>query len=264
MQSRHIAVCGLLLGASLALAAPIKLEVLKVGSKTYSNITVVGANATDLYFTYAQGITSVRLKYLDPQTQRAYGYEPKLAAAAEKQQLEDDARYQESLRSNIIAQAEEKIHESQRAALTSENSLADPTSEKSWLGKSPPPLLVEKWMGETPVLTNKPVLIVFWEPWSIPCRKWLPTGSALRKKWGGRLTIVGICSEPEAAIAKLAEGKPDFPCGVDATGGLSAALGVTSVPCVLLMDEKHVVRYLGHPAALDDRKIEEFLPSPPQ
>ena len=42
-------------------AAPVKLDSLTVGSETYSNVTFLGANATDVYFTHSLGIANVNL-----------------------------------------------------------------------------------------------------------------------------------------------------------------------------------------------------------
>src|SRR5207249_1745256 len=74
-------------------AGPLKLDLLRVGSKTYSNVTVVGANATDLYFTHDRGIANVKLKYVDAKIQKKFNYDPKAAEEAERQQSEDDAQY---------------------------------------------------------------------------------------------------------------------------------------------------------------------------
>src|SRR5437667_7424813 len=65
-------------------AAPLKLASLKAGSKTYNNVTVLGANVTDLYFMHDHGITNIKLKSLDPKLQRKFNYDPVAAAEAER------------------------------------------------------------------------------------------------------------------------------------------------------------------------------------
>src|SRR5438445_7872397 len=77
----------LLFGCSLP-AAPLKLDFLKVGSKEYSNVTIVGANETDLYFTHSQGIANVKLKFVNESLRNRFHYDPKAAAEAERQQAE--------------------------------------------------------------------------------------------------------------------------------------------------------------------------------
>jgi hypothetical protein len=52
--------------------------------------------------------------------------------------------------------------------------------------------------------------------------------------------------------------------GLDSKGKLSTAAGATSVPFVLFLDHKGIVRYQGHPSAADPKNLENFLPKPPQ
>src|SRR2546422_9097028 len=95
----------LALAASLP-AAPLRLDFLKVGSKVYSNVTVVGANTTDLYFTHNEGITNVKLKYVEESLRERFHYDPKAAADAERQQVEDDSAYVAGLAAKLVAQAQ--------------------------------------------------------------------------------------------------------------------------------------------------------------
>jgi len=44
-------------------ASSSKFEFIVVGGVNYSNVTVFGANATDLFFTSDSGIRNVKLKY---------------------------------------------------------------------------------------------------------------------------------------------------------------------------------------------------------
>src|SRR5437588_13065023 len=67
----------------------IKLDTLKVGTTTYSNVTVLGANSTDLYFKHSHGFANVKLKYVAPDLQKRFGYDPKTAADAERRQTEE-------------------------------------------------------------------------------------------------------------------------------------------------------------------------------
>src|SRR6266478_3117815 len=109
----------LLFGCSLP-AAPLKLDFLKVGSKVYSNVTIVGANKTDLYFTHNQGIINVKPKYVDESLKQRFHYDPKAASEAERQQALDDSLYVSALASNVVAQAQKVALAKQKAARTSE------------------------------------------------------------------------------------------------------------------------------------------------
>jgi len=245
-------------GAWLALsssAATISLEFLKVGMVTYTNVAVLGANSTDLYFTHAQGIANVKLKYLSPELQKRFNFDPKAAAEAEKKQSEADLLYQTTEvksfydRSRAAAEAAEKV------PVTSEDSLADPIANNSLLGKTAPALELDKWTPDKPSLEGKFTLVFFWAPWSIPCKKSLPDLNTLQKKFPSKLVVVGVTSETDIP----ADLKIEFVSGVDTKSKLSSALGITSIPNVLLLDTKGVIRYLGHPGAVTEKKLEALL-----
>jgi thiol-disulfide isomerase/thioredoxin len=256
---RFFAVCALLLAGLAVMAEPIKLESLEVGSKVYRNVTVLGANATDLYFTHAEGIANVKLKYLSPDLQKRFHYDSTAAADAEQQQTKGDSLYYDSVAAKLAAQSHQAAVTPGKTFSTSVESLSDPLSEKSLLGKTGPALDSAQWQGEKPVLTNRFVLIYFWAPWSIPCRKYIPEFNALQKKLADRLSIVALATEA-AADQEPAEGPAiEFASGVDTGSKISAAAGVTSVPCVLLEDQKGTVRYLGHPSAINEKTLQPIL-----
>src|SRR5947207_12038450 len=118
-----------LLGVSLQAAQPIKFDYLKVGSQTFSNVTVVGRNETDVYFTHDKGMSNVKLKYLEPEAQKKLEFDPKAAAAAEKEHLQEDAKFKNALGTQI-AGTSKKTAAPQRP-VSSEDNLADPVSETS-------------------------------------------------------------------------------------------------------------------------------------
>jgi cytochrome c biogenesis protein CcmG/thiol:disulfide interchange protein DsbE len=258
--SRLAILWGLLLCADTVTASPLKYDWLKVGSKVYSNVTVVGANTTDLYFTHNQGIANVKLKYVDETLRAYFNYDPKLAEAAEREQTELDHAYQGTLVARITAQAQKAALAAKKATNTFENSLADPVSDLSLLGKAAPPLDAEKWLGEKPVLKGKFVLVIFWAPWSIPCRKLIPQMNSLQKKFADRLVVVGITSDTKDEVDQMTEPVVEFASGIDTKAKMSIASGATSIPYALLLDAKGIVRYQGHPGALDEKKVETLLP----
>jgi thiol-disulfide isomerase/thioredoxin len=260
--SRFVIYNSLLLFTLSLYSAPLKFDWLKVGSKFYTNVTIVGANTTDLYFTHSKGIANVKLKYVDETLRNRFNYDPNVAAVAEKEQTEDDLAYQGTLVAKISEKVQKAALLAKKAATTSENSLADPISESSLLGKPAPPLEVEKWLGEKPALKGKFALIVFWGPWSIPCRKWIPQFNALQKKFADRLVIIGVTSDSKEEIEQMPEPMPEFACALDSKARMSIASGVTSIPQILFLDPKGVVRYQGHPSALDEKKLESLMPKP--
>jgi cytochrome c biogenesis protein CcmG, thiol:disulfide interchange protein DsbE len=249
---------GLLL-ACTAVAAEVKLNSLVAGARIYTNVTVLGFNTTDIYFTYEGGMANVKLKYLDATFQKRFHYDPEAAAEAEKQQTVDDARYSEFVNSNMVAQAQQAALDARRAAATSEDNLADPVSNKSLIGKPAPVIKGEKWVGEKPALEGKLVLVMFWAPWSIPCRKYIPELARLQQKFADKLAVVGVTSENEANIADMAEPKIEFASVLDPKAEFATTVGVTSIPFVMLVDLKGIVRYQGHPGAITDKQVERLL-----
>jgi thiol-disulfide isomerase/thioredoxin len=261
MRVCSFAVAGLLLFAACLRGDTFKLDFLKIGSVTYSNVTVLGANATDIYFTHDKGMSNVKLKYLGSDLQKRFNYDPKTAADAEKKQADLDAQYQEGLASKLQAavQAEQAARTAREAQHTYEESLADSISDESFLGKPGPAFSVEKWIGDEPVLEGKFVLLVFWAPWSIPCRKAIPELNALQKKFADNLVVVGVSSVSQAETSNMTDPRIDFASAVDTKRKMSESAGVTSIPAVLLLDPKRRVLYEGHPGAVTEKKLQALL-----
>ena len=73
--------------------------------------------------------------------------------------------------------------------------------------------------------------------------------------------VVGLSAESFAEVAAFSEVKIEFPLATDTKRTLASLANVTSVPQVLLVDAKGVVRYQGHPAALGTEKLRKLLAS---
>jgi len=82
-----------LIAAVWAARADEKLPVLMAGSEVYSNVTVTTVTATDIYFTYSDGMANVKLSKLDPALQEHFHYNPVKAGEAEQKQAEANAQY---------------------------------------------------------------------------------------------------------------------------------------------------------------------------
>jgi cytochrome c biogenesis protein CcmG, thiol:disulfide interchange protein DsbE len=246
---------------SAAAAEQLKLDTLKAGATVYKDVTVLGANTTDLYFRHANGFANVKLKYLSPALQKRFDYNPKAAEEAEKRQNEAEILYQTSLRASAVPAAKSAVAKA-TGWLGTETGLSDPISDKSPLGKTAPELSVEKWLGDKPDLEGKFVLISFWASWSAPCRQYIPELNALQKKYGEKLVIVGVTAEPEKDLSDFAGPRLEYASAIDTKAKLTAAAGVTSIPCVLLADPKGVILYQGHPAALTEKRLQTVLSRP--
>ena len=252
--------CALLLVFSAA-GEQLKLRTLKAGSMTYSNVTIIGANVTDLYFSHSMGFANIKLKYAPPDLQKRFGYDAKTAAEAERKQNEEDLLYESNLARKAAAQQDQAAAGPSKSGLGAQTGLADPISSRSLLGKPGPKLEVDQWLGDKPTLDGKFLLLNFWEPWSVPCRQWITQFNAIQKKYAEKLTVVGVTAEQPSAAAELPN-PIEYASAIDAKAKLSAAAGVTSIPSVLLCDPKGIVLYQGHPGALSDKKLEAILARP--
>jgi cytochrome c biogenesis protein CcmG/thiol:disulfide interchange protein DsbE len=256
-MSRWLALIYLCLFAtSLQAAQSIKFDHLQVGSQVFSNVTIVSMNATDVYFTHDKGMSNAKLKYLDPDVQKKLHYDPKAASDAEKEHMQEDAKFQ----SNVAAKVGTATQKAGAAntPVSSEDNFADPVSAVSLIGKPAPKIDIENWVGDKPELKGKFILLSFWTTWSFPARKFIPQLSALHKKFSSKLAVIAVTSESRDTIESMTDPKIDFPSAID-KGKLRSAFLVTTVPTVVLIDPKGVVLYQGHPAALTEKQLESVL-----
>lgn len=246
--------------AMWARAGTVKLNSLTVGSTTYSNVTVFGANSTDLFFSSDSGVSNVKLKYLSPELQKEFHYDPKAGEKAEAKQIQDDKTYQANLAAALAAKvkaAQQQREERVRAAY-SQAGFGDAVSEDSELGQKAPPLSFTNWVGDKPSLKGKLTLISIWSPNSASCKKWVGPLNELHRVLAGKLEMVGVTTATKDDVMN-ADPKIDFPCAVDPSGDFLTEAGVTTLPCVLLVDTNNVVRYMGHPAAITTNSLQEFI-----
>ena len=253
-------ICVAWLGAVFSVhAGSLTLESLTVGSTTYSNVTIFGANSTDLFFSSDQGVSNVKIKFLSPELQKKFNYNSNAAEKVEQQQIENEKIYQENLAASITASARvtREEREAQIQTTYSQAGLGDPVSDESPIGRTAPSLNFANWVGTAPVLTGKFTLISVWSPKSPSCRKWIPTLNELHKALAGKVEVVGVTTATAEEISQ-AEPKIDFPCAIDPDGKFLTEAGVTMLPCVLLVDTNNMVRYLGHPAAVTTNTLQGF------
>jgi cytochrome c biogenesis protein CcmG, thiol:disulfide interchange protein DsbE len=240
-------------------AGPVRLDSLKVGTKTYKSVTVIGANSTDLYFSHSTGIGNVKLRLLSPELQQRFGYDPQEAIETERAQAREDQAYYDLLQNELTTAAQRRIKEAKEAAMSHEHSLADPISERSLISRSAPKLEVDKWNGEKPFTAGKNILVFCWTTWSQPCQKIVPDLNALQKKLTESLVVVGVCAQPESDLARYTGPAMEFPTALDPNAKITAAIGAASVPYALLVNQKGIVLYQGHPGVLTTEKVEKLL-----
>jgi thiol-disulfide isomerase/thioredoxin len=251
-----IAICVCLLAISLQAAEPIKFDHLKVGSQVYSNVTVTGMNASELFFTHDKGIANVKMKYLESDVQKRLNFDPKAAEAAEREHMQEDASFKNSLATRTTTK---KPDTAPPTPVSSEDNFADPVSATSLLGKAAPNFQIDKWLGEKPDLKDKFVLLDFWAPWSFPSKKAISQLSGLQKKFSKNLVVIALTSDSQDDVEAMTDPKIDFASTIDEKGKLRTAFHVTTVPTVVLIDPKGVVLYEGHPAALNEKQLQNIL-----
>ena len=262
MSCRTILVAGLAL-VSGVVCGDEKLQMLRVGTETYTNVTVTSVTATDIYFSHSRGLGNAKLKNLDAQLQKHFRFDPAKAAAKEQEQLESHALYNKAVReakppepasppTEIEAPPEEK-------PIPAGEAPSHPLHAKSFLNQPAPTIIVQKWLTEEPDLNAKFVIVDFWATWCGPCRRSIPALNRLAEKFKERLVVIGLSDEPEATVRRMTDPKIEYFVGIDPERRSFASLAISGIPHALLIDPKGIVRFEGHPNYLNDAELEKLL-----
>jgi peroxiredoxin len=93
-------------------------------------------------------------------------------------------------------------------------------------------------------LHGKVVLIDFWATWCAPCRVSIPKLGALQARYGAQgLNVIGISTEDLQDVASFAQRMGmHYPVAVDPRGGTTRAYGIISMPTMVVVDKRGVVR----------------------
>jgi cytochrome c biogenesis protein CcmG, thiol:disulfide interchange protein DsbE len=249
-----LALCLLAVGP---LRADEFLPMLKANGNVYSNITVTTVTATDVFFTYSNGMGNAKLKNLTPELQKHFNYDAAKGAQAEKQQVENKALYHQYV---LKAKPPASVQEEPAAAASSNDDFVAPKLyARSVRGLGPPPFVVEEWVTPQPDAADKFILIDFWATWCGPCHRSIPELNAFSKQYSNRLVVVGISDESAAAVRKMTEPHIEYAVAVDTQARMLKALAVTGIPHCILIDPHGIVRYEGMPGYLENAKLEHFL-----
>lgn len=254
-MTRFLTVCVWAVCAVTLSAGPIKLETMRVGTRTYTNVTITSFSTSDVYFSHSQGVANAKIRNVEPAVQKLLDYNPDRAQVAEQAQEQADKRYEGALAYTIAARPK-------NVQPAEPESFADPLSDRSLLGKQSPALDFEKWLTDKPELDGKFVLVSFWSTKSAAARKWIPVLNGWQKKFKAKLQVVAVSPESEADLQAFTSPKIDFASALDSKNKLATLFGVTTVPSVLLTDPKGVVLYYGHPAALAEAQLQAALARP--
>jgi thiol-disulfide isomerase/thioredoxin len=118
-------------------------------------------------------------------------------------------------------------------------------------------------------MRGRVVLLDFWATWCGPCRLVAPKLSALQSRYGAQgLSVIGVAADDEQDIAAFAtQTAVSYPLAADKNGETSSAYGVSSLPTLLIIDKRGVVREVavGYDPSEDawlDRTVRGLLAEP--
>jgi thiol-disulfide isomerase/thioredoxin len=109
----------ILTGISFAARADETLAVLKIGSETYSNVTITSVSTTDVYFIYTGGMANVKIKNLSPDLQKHFNFNPQKAKETELKQAENQASYHDQIMREPVVHPPDMTREQPIAAVNS-------------------------------------------------------------------------------------------------------------------------------------------------
>ena len=239
-------------------AADEQFTTLKVGSETYTQVTITTVTKTAIYFTHSRGIGTAKLKDLDPTLQAHFHFDPAEAAAKQAEQSQGNALYAKALR-------EAPAIKRAVTAPPTETSVGDdiiPAHEihaKSFLNRPAPNISIEKWLTGMPDMQGKFVLIDFWATWCGPCRRSIPHLNELHGKFKDKLVVIGISDEPEQAIRAMTEPKIEYTVVSDSQGRTAKEVEVRGIPHTMLIDPHGIVRFEGMPHYLQEKSLAQLL-----
>lgn len=147
-------------------------------------------------------------------------------------------------------------------------------ARRRWVGQTLPETFsfADARTGETlrlKDLAGKPILLEYWATWCGPCKWLLPSLRVLRSRYGkDGLALVRVSSEDAATVRGYlaAERVPKTETVVlDADGEIQMELLIQSVPTMILIDERSVVRDMifgAMPLSMLDKRVRRLLRRP--
>jgi thiol-disulfide isomerase/thioredoxin len=93
-------------------------------------------------------------------------------------------------------------------------------------------------------LRGRVVLLDFWATWCAPCRVVIPKLDALESRYGAQgLSVLGVSTEGSQEVASFAQNMAiRYAMGVDTHAQTTRSYGVVSLPTLVVIDKRGVVR----------------------
>lgn len=133
-------------------------------------------------------------------------------------------------------------------------------AENDFRGKMAPPLNVQKWMNKAPDYGDKVVMVDFWATWCGPCCGLIPELNEFQKKFGNDLIIIGLTNEEPSVVAKFMQQQGfSYSVGIDRKARAESALGVQSIPHVMIYTPDGRVRWQGFPGERKEPLNEQVI-----
>jgi thiol-disulfide isomerase/thioredoxin len=231
------------------------LPILKVGSETYSNVTVTTVSTTDIYFSFRGGMGNAKLKNLSPELQKHFGFNATNAARIETRQRQADALFRSELATRKPAQTPKPT---ESIASDEEDLVVKQINARSVRGQRPPEIIVDQWLTPAPDMNGKFVLVDFWATWCGPCRASIPHLNSLQAKFSRQLVVIGLTDEAPEKMGPV--GTPfQYPVGTDTRARTKSALEVSGIPHAILVDPSGIVRFEGHPGYLNESALARLI-----
>jgi thiol-disulfide isomerase/thioredoxin len=124
-------------------------------------------------------------------------------------------------------------------------------------GKQAPEMYVSEWLNGRPDAGGKVVVIDFWATWCPPCRASIPHLNQLADQFREDVVCVGLSDETRDRFAKglnryrLTMDNFRYYVALDPSGRMERAVKVRGIPHAIVMSSDWIVRWQGHPAALN-------------
>lgn len=113
------------------------------------------------------------------------------------------------------------------------------------------------------------VLLDFWATWCVPCRVSIPKLDALQARYGAQgLSVLGLTADDASDVALFAHRMGlRYGVAVDTRGRTSRTYGVVSLPTLVVIDKRGVVRdvAVGYDSGTDarlDAEVQALLAEP--
>jgi thiol-disulfide isomerase/thioredoxin len=107
-------------------------------------------------------------------------------------------------------------------------------------------------------MRGKVVLLDFWATWCAPCRMAVPRLGDLQARYGAQgLSVLGVSTEDAQEVAQFAQRMAiRYPIGVDKHAETTRSYGVASLPTLVIIDKRGIVRDVN--IGFDDSRSDRF------